>query len=92
MRHATAPPAVPAAPRSRPVPLGVVTTASPREGVMWPLEAFTIFDDSQVNVELLAARVRVTAPSEIELYEQAFAKFTQLAVFGAEARALILRR
>lgn len=73
------------------VSLGVVPTASPREGVMWPLEAFTIFDDSQVNVELLAARVRVTAPSEIELYEQAFAKFTQLAVYGAEARALILR-
>ncbi|AKH82341.1 XRE family transcriptional regulator [Streptomyces sp. CNQ-509] len=73
------------------VSLGIVPTAMPRETVMWPLEAFTIFDDSQVNIELLAARVRVTAPSEIELYEQAFAKFTQLAVYGAEARALILK-
>ena len=29
---------------------------------IWPLEAFTIFDDERVHVELLSAQVTVTAP------------------------------
>jgi hypothetical protein len=57
---------------------------------LWTLEAFTIFDDSRVHVELLSAQVTVTAPSEITLYARAFEKLTELAVHGTQARALIM--
>jgi transcriptional regulator with XRE-family HTH domain len=56
----------------------------------WTLEAFTVFDDSRVHVELLSAQVTVTAPSEITLYARAFERLTELAVHGAQARALIM--
>ena len=29
---------------------------------MWTLEAFTVFDDTRVHIELLAAQVTVTYP------------------------------
>jgi transcriptional regulator with XRE-family HTH domain len=68
--------------------LGVIPfTAGPRP--MWPLEAFTIFDDERVHVELLSAQVTVTAPSEITLYVRAFEKLARLAVYRAQARDLI---
>jgi transcriptional regulator with XRE-family HTH domain len=54
---------------------------------VWPLEAFTIFDDTRVYVELLSAQVTVTTPSEIVLYARAFEKLSGLAVYGDEARA-----
>ena len=68
--------------------LGVIPfTAGPRP--MWPLEAFTIFDDERVHMELLSAQVTVTAPSEITLYVRAFEKLARLAVYGAQSRDLI---
>jgi hypothetical protein len=70
--------------------LGIIPAAAPREQVMWPLEQFTVFDDARVHVELLAARVTVTAPSELDVYLRAFTRLTGLAVYGAEARALIV--
>jgi len=57
---------------------------------LWTLEAFTVFDDSRVHVELLSAQVTVTAPSEITLYVRAFEKLAELAVYGPRARALIM--
>ncbi|MFJ2631046.1 helix-turn-helix domain-containing protein [Streptomyces sp. NPDC087422] len=71
--------------------LGIIPAAAPREQMMWPLEQFTVFDDARVHVELLAARVTVTAPSEVDLYLRAMAKLSELAVHGADARALIVR-
>ena len=65
------------------IPFGV--TGRP----VWPLEAFTVFDDTRVYVELLSAQVTVTAPSEIVLYARAFEKLSGLAVYGDEARARI---
>jgi hypothetical protein len=56
---------------------------------VWPLGAFTVFDDTRVYVELLSAQVTVTAPSEIVLYARAFEKLSGLAVYGGEARARI---
>lgn len=32
---------------------------------MRTLEAFTVFDDARVHIELLAARVTVTVPGEV---------------------------
>jgi hypothetical protein len=56
---------------------------------VWPLEAFTVFDDERVNVELLSAQVTVTTPSEIVLYARAFDRLSGVAVYGDEARARI---
>lgn len=69
------------------VTLGVVPFTAQRP--MWPLEAFTVFDDERVVVELLSAQVTVTSPSEITLYVRAFERLGRLAAFGADARALI---
>ncbi|MCZ4610113.1 helix-turn-helix transcriptional regulator [Streptomyces sp. Lzd4kr] len=71
--------------------IGIIPATAAREGVMWPLEQFTVFDDSRIHVELLAAKVTVTAPGELDIYLRAFARLTELAVYGAEARALILK-
>jgi hypothetical protein len=56
---------------------------------MWTLEAFTVFDDTRVHVETLTAQVTVTAPGEVVAYLRAFDHLARLAVYGAEARALI---
>lgn len=56
---------------------------------MWTLEAFTVFDDTRVHVETLTAQVTVTAPGEVVVYLRAFDQLARLAVYGAEARALI---
>ncbi|MFC4035685.1 helix-turn-helix domain-containing protein [Streptomyces polygonati] len=72
------------------VSLGIIPAVAPREEVMWPVEQFMVFDDERVHVELLAARVTVTAPGEVDIYLRAFAKLTELAVYGAEARRLIV--
>jgi transcriptional regulator with XRE-family HTH domain len=68
--------------------LGVIPFAVPGRPV-WPLEAFTVFDDARVYIELLSAQVTVTTPSEIVLYARAFEKLAGLAVYGEEARARI---
>ncbi|MFF5361022.1 helix-turn-helix domain-containing protein [Streptomyces scabiei] len=72
------------------VSLGIIPTAT-RERVLWPQELFHVYDDTLVSVELLSARVRVTQPSEIVLYLKAFEQLRGMAVYGAEARALILK-
>ncbi|MEU6261458.1 DUF5753 domain-containing protein [Streptomyces sp. NPDC047043] len=73
------------------ISLGIIPATAPREGGMWPLEQFTVFDDTRIHVELLAAKVSVTAPSELDIYLRAFARLTELAVHGTEARALIVK-
>ncbi|MEI5100380.1 helix-turn-helix transcriptional regulator [Streptomyces sp. PmtG] len=71
--------------------LGIIPVTTPREQTMWPLEQFTIFDDVRIHVELLAAKVTVTAPGELDIYLRAFTRLSDLAVLGTEARALILK-
>ncbi|MGW1623026.1 transcriptional regulator, partial [Streptomyces sp. NPDC002172] len=61
------------------------------ERPMWPQEVFHVYDESLVSVELLAARVQVTQPSEIAMYIRAFEELRSMAVYGAEARALVLK-
>ncbi|MBB1244900.1 helix-turn-helix transcriptional regulator [Streptomyces durbertensis] len=70
------------------VSLGVIPFAAQTRDI-WTLEAFTMFDDQRVHVELLAAQVTVTAPSEVELYRRAHAGLMGLAVYGEKARRLI---
>jgi hypothetical protein len=58
---------------------------------MWPQEIFHVYDEMLVSVELLSAQVNITQPSEIALYLKAFEQLRALAVYGAEARALIVK-
>ncbi len=69
------------------VSLGIVPFTAQRR--VWPLEAFYLFDDQRVSVELLTAEVNVSAPSEIAVYNKAFSQLAETAVYGAEARVLI---
>jgi hypothetical protein len=71
------------------VSLGIVPARAPRP--LWPTESFTVYDDAQVGIELLSARVTLTAPGEISLYERAFADLATHAVHGPAALALIRR-
>jgi hypothetical protein len=59
------------------VSLGVIPFAAAGRPV-WPLEAFAIFDDARVIIELLSAQVTVTTPSEVVLYARAFDKLAGL--------------
>jgi hypothetical protein len=70
------------------VSLGVIPFTAQRS--LWPVETFHVWDDWLVEVELVTARVRVTAPSEVYEYVQTFAELQGLAVYGQEARALII--
>ncbi|MFD4413171.1 helix-turn-helix domain-containing protein [Streptomyces sp. NPDC058476] len=72
------------------VSLGVIPMSA-QTRPMWPVETFHMYDDSLVSVELLAARVTVTQPSEIALYADAFERLHSMAVHGANARALIVK-
>ncbi|MFJ8249707.1 helix-turn-helix domain-containing protein [Streptomyces sp. NPDC094466] len=71
------------------VSLGIIPTTAHRR--QWPRETFHVYDDSLVSVELVSARVRITQPSEIALYARAFEELRQTAVYGAQARALIVK-
>ncbi|GAA4804792.1 helix-turn-helix transcriptional regulator [Streptomyces ziwulingensis] len=72
------------------VSLGVIPRANP-ERALWAPEVFHIYDDALVSVELLSAQVNVTQPSEIALYLKAFEQLRGMAVYGADARTLIVR-
>jgi hypothetical protein len=60
-----------------------------KERPMWTVEGFLMFDDARVDAELLSARVTVTQPREVAIYDRAFAALSAIAVHGQEARALI---
>jgi transcriptional regulator with XRE-family HTH domain len=72
------------------VSLGIIPMAT-RERRMWAAETFNIYDQSLVSVELLSAQVNITQPSEIALYLQAFEQLRMMAVYGAQARGLIVK-
>ncbi|BBC95341.1 XRE family transcriptional regulator [Streptomyces rochei] len=72
------------------VSFGIVPTAT-RERSMWPKETFHLHDDTLASVELVSAEVNITQPSEIALYVKAFEQLRSMAVYGAEARALIVK-
>jgi hypothetical protein len=70
------------------VSLGIIPLGTPR-GAGWPVESFTMYDDAQVNVELVSAHLTVTQPGEIAEYAKAFAELSAKSVYGAQARSLI---
>jgi transcriptional regulator with XRE-family HTH domain len=70
------------------VSLGVIPFGIGREAA-WPVESFYMFDDTEVNVELISGYLTVTQPREIAMYAQAFAELAELAAYGTNARRLI---
>jgi transcriptional regulator with XRE-family HTH domain len=70
------------------VSLGIIPIGLERDAV-WPVEDFWIFDDRQVNVELVSGWLTLTQPREIAMYAQTFSELSQLAARGAQARTLI---
>ncbi|MCD7440222.1 helix-turn-helix transcriptional regulator [Streptomyces lincolnensis] len=72
------------------VSLGVIPLAA-RERAQWPEETFHVYDNTLATVELVSARVKVTQPSEVALYIKTFEQLRTMAVYGADARSLILR-
>jgi transcriptional regulator with XRE-family HTH domain len=72
------------------VSFGIIPMAT-RERTLWPQETFDVHDDTLVSIELISAEVNITQPSDIALYIKVFEQLRSMAVYGAEARALILR-
>ena len=72
------------------VSLGIIPMAT-RERRQWPVETFHVYDDALVSVEFVSAEVNITQPSEIALYLKVFEQLRDMAVYGAGARALILK-
>ncbi|MFF9785468.1 hypothetical protein YWIDRAFT_00870 [Streptomyces sp. SceaMP-e96] len=72
------------------VSLGIIPMTT-RERVQWPRETLHVYDDSLVSVELVSAEVDIIQSSEIALYLKAFEQLRSMAVYDAEARALILK-
>lgn len=72
------------------VSLGIIPMST-QERSLWASETFNVYDDTLVSVELLSAQVNITQPSEIALYLTAFEQLRSMAVYGAEARALIVK-
>jgi len=70
------------------VSLGVIPASLDR-GPAGPTEAFWIFDNEQVNVELISGYLTITQPSEIALYAQMFARLAEIAIYGRRAQDLI---
>ncbi|RZU52075.1 hypothetical protein EV385_3916 [Krasilnikovia cinnamomea] len=61
----------------------------PDRGGAWPVEAFYMFDDEQVAIELVSGHLTVTQPREIAMYAQVFAELSDAALYGVAARSRI---
>ena len=72
------------------VSLSIIPMGLDRD-LMWPAEDFWIFDEAQVNVELISGWLTLTQPREVATYGKAFSDLTDLAVRGADARALVTK-
>lgn len=72
------------------VRLGIIPFAADRS-LLRPVEMFFMFDDTEVQAELVSGWLRVTQPTETGMYAQAFRRLSQMAVYGQAARALIGR-
>ena len=70
------------------VSLGIIPLDTDRSRT-WSVEGFWMFDEKQVNVELVSGHLTITQPHELKLYKNIFRDLSGQAVFGRKARALI---
>jgi transcriptional regulator with XRE-family HTH domain len=71
------------------VSLGIIPLTADRS-TLRPVEGFFLYDDEQVNVELVSGHLTITQPREIVMYGKTFTDLAAMAVYGAEARSLIM--
>jgi transcriptional regulator with XRE-family HTH domain len=57
----------------------------------WSSPGFWIYDSERVIIEIPSAELTITHPSEVAVYERAFASMSEMAVTGQQAREVILR-
>ncbi len=69
------------------VSIGIVPMSPGRAHV--PVEGFWIYDNTQVNVELVSGYLTITQPGEVAMYAETFSSLASLAVYGSAARSLI---
>ncbi|HEV2371774.1 MAG TPA: DUF5753 domain-containing protein [Streptosporangiaceae bacterium] len=70
------------------VVLGIIPFDADRSPLR-PVEMFFLFDDAEVSVELVSGWLRITEPTEVAMYADAFAKLADIAAYGKDARDLI---
>jgi hypothetical protein len=70
------------------VSIGIIPRDTDRSAIP-PVEDFWIFDDRQVNVELVSAFLTVQQASEVKLYTDDFRRLSELAVHGGPVLTLI---
>jgi transcriptional regulator with XRE-family HTH domain len=70
------------------VSFGVIPARVDRRGHR-PRESFDITDDELVTVELISGYLSLTHPADVAMYRRVWADLVSLAVFGANARALV---
>jgi transcriptional regulator with XRE-family HTH domain len=68
--------------------LGIIPFGADRS-LLRPVEMFFLFDDKRADVELVSGWLRVTQPSEVEMYADAFRRLSEMALYGSTARPLI---
>ncbi|MFJ2707868.1 helix-turn-helix domain-containing protein [Streptomyces sp. NPDC087428] len=70
------------------ISLGVIPARPDRTRM--PVEGFWIFDSSQVSVELVSGHLTISQAHEVSQYAATFAELSDHAVYGAEARSVIM--
>jgi hypothetical protein len=70
------------------VHLGIIPTRAPHSFL--PLHGFWLLDDREVLIETVSAEIKLTQPRDIAVYRKAFDRLSSAAVYGREARALIM--
>ena len=70
------------------VSLGIIPASFDR-GAAGAAESFWIYDNEQVNVELVSGYLTVTQPGEIAMYAQMFGRLAEIAIYGRRAQNLI---
>lgn len=69
------------------VSIGIIPTGLGR--THRPVEGFWIYDNDQVNVELVSGYLTITQPREVAMYANTFLAIAHRAVYGPEARSRI---
>ncbi|MEU8003197.1 helix-turn-helix transcriptional regulator [Catellatospora sp. NPDC049111] len=72
------------------VSFGVIPQHADRTA-MWPVESFWMYDEGRVQVELVSGWLNITQAHELAAYSQAFADLAAIAVYGSQARELMIR-
>ncbi len=69
------------------ISLGIISSRT--TPLVMPPESFWLYDTDQVRVDTIPGQIRIKAPTDVGLYEKAFARLAKSAVVGDAARDII---